>query len=417
MTTMDLVRRQPPPALFSKGRLSEYLDAQRQALAKEIDTLPANAIIDTNIDEFITYATQKYGRTTPVLREADITVDQNEAKIDVSGDPRYMATHIFPGRPNIITGTTINYYVPFDGDPELFGYQPTSHNLGPPEGQINGNTLIIAYNDTHHDDQALKTQFQHDIGSIKSWLAWVQNDVSQYNQTIPGIARQRFEQRREKLTKDRSVVNNLGYPLRRRAGAPNTYTVPLVRKTIPFPAATPQQAEPLPITDTTYEDIITIIQNMATVLERSPHAFKDMKEEDLRTHFLVQLNGQYGGEATGETFNTTGKTDILIRHQNKNLFIAECKFWNGPTSLTDAISQLLGYTQWRDTKTAILLFNRNKNLTNVLQQIPGIVEQHPTFVRRDTTYKHETGYRCTMRQKTDDQRYLTLTILAFDIPT
>ena len=27
-----------------------------------------------------------------------------------------------------------------------------------------------------------------------------------------------------------------------------------------------------------------------------------MKEEDLRQHFLVQLNGQYDGEATGETF-------------------------------------------------------------------------------------------------------------------
>jgi hypothetical protein len=59
-----------------------------------------------------------------------------------------------------------------------------------------------------------------------------------------------------------------------------------------------------------------------------------MKEEDLRQHFLVQLNGQYEGRATGETFNFEGKTDILIRAERKNIFIAECKFWDGPDSLT-----------------------------------------------------------------------------------
>jgi hypothetical protein len=52
---------------------------------------------------------------------------------------------------------------------------------------------------------------------------------------------------------------------------------------------------------------------MTHVMEQSPHAFVKMGEEDLRTHFLVQLNGVYEGQATGETFNFEGKTDILIR--------------------------------------------------------------------------------------------------------
>src|SRR5260370_4966399 len=54
-----------------------------------------------------------------------------------------------------------------------------------------------------------------------------------------------------------------------------------------------------------------------------------MGEEDLRTHFLVQLNGVYEGQATGETFNFEGKTDILIRADGGNIFIAERKFWSG----------------------------------------------------------------------------------------
>lgn len=73
---------------------------------------------------------------------------------------------------------------------------------------------------------------------------------------------------------------------------------------------------------------------MVLVMERSPHAFAKMGEEDLRTHFLVQLNGLYEGQATGETFNFEGKTDILIRVEGKNIFIAECKFWTGPKRIT-----------------------------------------------------------------------------------
>ena len=95
---------------------------------------------------------------------------------------------------------------------------------------------------------------------------------------------------------------------------------------------------------------------MAFVMERNPQSFATLDEEAIRDHFLVPLNAQFSGEATGETFNHQGKTDILIRHKDNNIFIAECKFWGGEQLLLETIDQLLRYTQWRDTKTAILSF-------------------------------------------------------------
>jgi hypothetical protein len=76
------------------------------------------------------------------------------------------------------------------------------------------------------------------------------------------------------------------------------------------------------------------MKNMVHVMELSPHAFSAMGEEDQRSHFLVQLNGAFQGQATGETFNFQGKTDILICIcvDGKNTFIAECKFWKGEKS-------------------------------------------------------------------------------------
>ena len=55
----------------------------------------------------------------------------------------------------------------------------------------------------------------------------------------------------------------------------------------------------------------------------------------------MNLNGHY--DATGETFNAEGKTDILIRTDGRNVFIAKCKFWKGQKALHVAIDQMLGY--------------------------------------------------------------------------
>ena len=164
-----------------------------------------------------------------------------------------------------------------------------------------------------------------------------------------------------------------------------------------------------------YEHILSVISNMVHVMERSPQAFKGMGEEDLRQHFLVQLNGQYEGQATGETFNFEGKTDILIRSEGRNIFIAECKFWKGPESVTKAIDQLLGYASWRDTKTALLVFNRDRYFTTVLEKIPDVVKAHPQF-KRQFDYKAESGFRFVLQNRDDPSKELILTVLAFEVP-
>ena len=154
---------------------------------------------------------------------------------------------------------------------------------------------------------------------------------------------------------------------------------------------------------------------MVLVMERSPHAFAKMGEEDLRTHFLVQLNGLYEGQATAETFNFEGKTDILIRAEGKNVFIAECKFWKGSKALQETIDQLLGYLSWRDTKVALLIFNRNKEFGNVLAQIPDSVKSHPNY-KKSFEQRSETEFRFILKSKLDENRELKATLLAFDVP-
>jgi hypothetical protein len=149
-------------------------------------------------------------------------------------------------------------------------------------------------------------------------------------------------------------------------------------------------------------------------MERSPGSFAALGEEDLRQHLLVPLNGHYPGQGTGETFNASGKTDILIRVEDKNIFIAECKIWGGQQQLTEAIDQLLRYLTWRDTKTSLIVFSRVKDFSGMLDTLWATVEGHPSK-KRGPAIEGPTRRRYVFRHKSDEDREIIMTVLAFHI--
>lgn len=402
--------------LFIQYDLRATLENEEKAMYAEIDGIEPNRLLNTSIEDLVSYFEEKYRHEIPQLLEDKITMDQGETKIDVSGDPdRYFSN---PGRPFYIDGTKFTFFVPFTGEGDLFHFQSSMITMNPPRAIVQDQELIITISLTKHDVQTIKTQLNNTLSQIKQLLVGTTNDINIYNGSIKQKAENHIKNRREKLLKDQGLASELGFPLRKRDDAPTTYSVPVIpRKIIPqMPSAstTPFRPEPILPMDQ-YEHILSIASGMVHVMERSPKSFVNMKEEDIRQHFLVQLNGQYEGKATGETFNENGKTDILIREQDKNIFIAECKFWEGSEAFTKAINQLLGYTSWRDTKTAILLFNRNKNFSDVLAKIPDIVKQHPNF-KRELVYASETGFRYVLHHNDDKNREIIVTVLAFEVP-
>ena len=186
------------------------------------------------------------------------------------------------------------------------------------------------------------------------------------------------------------------------------------RARIPATPTSAYQPEPA-IAEDDYDFILDIISSMAITIERSPAAFARLSEEHIRDHILVSLKGHFEGGATGETFNSQGKTDILIREKDENVFIAECKFWSGQARLYGVIDQLLGYVTWRDTKTALIVFSKNKNFTGVLKSIAECVPNHPNC-KRVGKQSRETQFRYVFGQQSDENRDFHLTVLVFHIP-
>lgn len=157
--------------------------------------------------------------------------------------------------------------------------------------------------------------------------------------------------------------------------------MPVTRRKLTTLAPSPVAGgAPVPyLGDADYEEVLRSLVHQRNALERSPLLVADMNEERVRDVLLVGLNAAFEGRAAGEVFNGTGKTDLLVREADRNIFIGECKFWRGPKTITDTLDQLLSYLTWRDTKAALLLFIRGQNKTDVIEKALARFKEHPGF--------------------------------------
>jgi hypothetical protein len=147
------------------------------------------------------------------------------------------------------------------------------------------------------------------------------------------------------------------------------------------------------VPDTTYRNILEIVDEFGVSLERSAPTVRSLDEESLRDLFLNAINTHYGSLATGETFNHNGKTDIYLRHNNENLFIADCKFWKGPQGYHDTIDQLLGNLTVRDTHAAAIIFSRRQNFAAVQDKIQQTITDHEDYGTTLTPFTDHDVYR------------------------
>jgi len=409
-------RRSREDYLFAQGELSDVIRNVGHGLGQEVGDFEQDYILKTSESELVKYLVGKYTLVAPEIDGEPEIVSDDEVEIDVSHDPNRLFS---TDGPHYMRGRRVVVGVRMTGLTELCKYRPSTSLSMLPKGEVGEGEIRLTYEVVSQDPVALKGDIDRDLDAIKKHCGWIAGDVKPHNDGLEAMAHAVVTARKKKLIGDAGLVAGLGFKMRSVAAQPATYAAPVRRKITPTrPAASAGAAvatlEPtLPVED--YEHILGVMHNMTLVMERSPSTFAGMDEEALRTHFLVQLNGHYEGAATGETFNHQGKTDILIRHDGGNVFVAESKFWDGEKVLLATIDQLLGYTTWRDTKTAIVLLNRDRNMTTVLGKVDAIVQQHPMF-KSSAGHPRETEFRYVLKHPDDAEREIRMALLCFDVP-
>ena len=394
--------------LFHRFSIHDTLRQAKSGVLNEILEEKRDYLLNVVEEDYISHLVEKHSIEPLVLHRESITIAQQADEMIVVQD----FGQAIQVRKNYVT-----FSIPFSGERELFFVCPSTHT-SPPRAVVESSDILIKICNENDDGPKLRDELDSVLRTIEQYLGWQKNDIDVWNSGVRTHIESEFRSRKQKLLKEIGAVQSLGFPMRKRADMPTSYSVLITKKKIAFAkpsgTSTPYQAHPA-LEEAQYHEILDILRNMVLVMERSPTAFATMGEEDLRTHFLVQLNGQYEGGATAETFNYQGKTDILIRQDGKNLFVAECKFWGGAKMFAETIDQLLGYLTWRDAKVAALIFVRDVSMSTVLNQIPGLLSSHSSFLRVLPS-RHAGEFAAIVKSKSDPLISLILTIQVYHIP-
>jgi hypothetical protein len=401
--------------LFTKGDLGPTLDNILKKALGEVESMDANHLLQVSETDLVDHIVHEYPiEPVSLLKDQMYVTEPQEVDIDIAGDPNVFA---LPGQPVIVRGVAFSVVVPFTGSEVVFYCRPTTFDFNPPVGRIESKDLYLDFRQTQRNSNAIKKTMDQSIAHIEGYLQSGEAQVRQYSQRLVQEVRQAIAARKNRLLANQGLVASLGLPMKRR-DVPSTYSIPIkpLKPRIQMPAAATAPYKPEPaLPDAEYEHIIEILGNMALAMERSPRTFAKLEEEEIRDHFLVQLNGYYEGQATGETFNYEGKTDILIRSEGRTVFIAECLIWRGEAYLAQKVDQILGYTSWRDTKTAIVIFSRNKDFSSVIAKIPQAISAHPNC-KKQLAKKGETQFRYLFHHREDRNRELIVTVVVFNVP-
>lgn len=401
--------------VFAEGSLSAYLADRRQLVSETIRNESDEYVVNVSPGEYRDHLVEGFLIEPPVLLVQDLSMDQQE---------RMVPAERFPSSFNVYEGRSYPrpvyiIHIPISGQSEMVRYQPSTRLMWSYPVSLRDSELTFEVLTFTEDASRIRSEIDSITNNLTTQTGHLAVDLNDFNMRLPTEVNNIFKQRKAQILKERSIVESIGIPLRKSADTPHTFSVPspaVPKKISPKPTLSrrSQKTEPTLASDD-YAEILSVVHDLGVSLERHPSTYEGKVEEDLRDYLLLLLQPRFEGSATGETFNKSGKTDILLRYQNQNVFIAECKFWSGIKSLFKAISQLLGYLTWRDSKAALVLFVKNQQFSQVLRTIEEQIGTHPQFARQ-THRPAESWIEYRFFLPEDETREVTLTVLAFHLP-
>lgn len=174
---------------------------------------------------------------------------------------------------------------------------------------------------------------------VQKWIDWQADVIDRWRPRLRDELNRLVHQHVQQARSHHEALGDLRLPLRRRDDAPRTFaSEAVVRRETPVVdrpagsqgksnAGTELQPE---LTSELYEHIVRVVRSAGRAMERAPMTYAGWGEEDRRQVLLLMLNSHYEGRAHAEAFNAGGKTDLLLREADRNLFIGECMVWDGP---------------------------------------------------------------------------------------
>lgn len=405
--------------LFSTYDLRGTLEEILNEIIAEIQHKDKDYILNINEEEYINYLHEKYDVENIYLLDEQIYITNLEKKIPAEQ---------FPWDFNVYAGKKYNkpviqYHIPFIGDEKWLKSRATTFLLWHPQAEIKNKEIILEYilfSDSYVEK--IKNDYMHELSNFKVQLQHINDDINLFKNNFNEKIKSIFLKRKEELIKTNCLMQMFDVPIKKNENVSETFSIPIINKRkqiicepILDKNSIVQNVPEGRLDDTTYLQILKVIDDMGKEFERLPSLYKDKDEETLRDHLLMLLQPNFNGSATGETFNKKGKTDILLRYENNNVFVGECKFWKGRSVYLSTISQLLSYLTWRDSKVAVIIFVRQQTIMDILRKIEEYTPEHDNYVGKEAN-THESLFNYIFHLNGDKERKVKVAVMVYHLP-
>ena len=388
----------------SSNDLSVYLASRLKSALHELAQVDPDHLLSENAEVLLATIAQKH-IPSPLSIDWD-----GVSRSDIQETSTRVRDQFFDDRIYDVPASKVTLTFPLTGDAELLKHRASTFTTSGTRGEILPTAVRLDIVERQLDANTIKAQFTSLRQRIEDRVGWANKDLTNWGHQAHEALRRDYETRKTRILNDRAVEEALGIPVQatKAAKAP----VPAQRKHMTFETRRDQKKfVPEPeLAEAIYRDVLDQTQSWTRAMERTPGTLAKLDEEELRDLLLAHLNAYWQGEAGGELFNGQGKTDILIRHGDRNVFIAECKIWGGPKVATDAIDQLLRYLVWRDSKAALIVFIRTKDPATTVAKLHETVAAHSKHVltRPGGDASHQRDYIFTAD---DEGRRISLAVL------
>lgn len=399
---------------YRGGELRAYI-AQREAeLLAEIEATPEEHVLQADAVAWAEALAARSAIATPQL--GDVWMEEpQEIQVDVSHE-HFNRAISDPSTPTYIPGYRIVLRLPFEGDSLVFELKASTYSLNPPRGSVGINAITRTIEYPHDSPRDIDGEARALKAEVERHLDFSAGDLAQQRAELQRQAEQAITSRRQRIEAHRARIAQSSVPV----GPPGerdrqSIVEAVVRRPSPAEAITPAapiKLEPALLREV-FEHILKLAGGVGVSMERAPATYRAMDEEARRDVFLTMLNSHYRGRTQAEAFNMSGKTDLLISYEDKNLFIGECKSGAGPRHsprrLTNSSATPLGATP-----ASLIVFVEQKRLGEVVAKARAALSEHPQF--RSLGTSEEAELRAEMFWPGDPERLVDLAVLLVHLP-
>jgi hypothetical protein len=134
--------------------------------------------------------------------------------------------------------------------------------------------------------------------------------------------------------------------------------------------------------DSFMDRILRVLFDAGRNFEKNYKTYAKLLEPELRDVLLSLLNNEFRDEATGETIQGKGKTDIHVKNPEdyREIVIVECKKWKGEKQYIEGFNQKMGYLTGREKKSILLTFSDRIHFSDVSDKAKEAVENDKSYI-------------------------------------